>query len=465
MLRRFWKFVWNGKNRESLSWLGGGAVVIVTGAWALFTYFFPHDDKKPAATTPIVVGHAPVSDAGKPLTDQLERLAAQVARDKGLEITPLRTILVKLGEVGVRDEDIPKRLDEKTDELIKLREEIAKLRQGPPELASYPQQAQALIDKGEFDGARAALVAGLAAVRGMRQQSSRFEAQFLAQEAQIDHLQLAYRSASTKYAEAARLMENVDQQQQWEFLLAQANELYSQGDEFGDNVALSEAIVVNRKGLLLAPSSQRPLAWAATQNNLGTALQTLGAREGGTARLEEAVAAFREALKERTRERAPLDWATTQNNLGKALQALGERESGTARLEEAVAAYRDALQERTRERAPLDWATTQNNLATALEALGERESGAARFEEAVFAYRDALQELTRERVPLAWAATQNNLGKALQALGERESGTAVSRGRFRLSRRPQGKDSRARAARLGRDPEQSWQCALGARRA
>jgi hypothetical protein len=95
-------------------------------------------------------------------------------------------------------------------------------------------------------------------------------------------------------------MENVDQQQQWEFLLAQANELYSQGDEFGDNVALSEAIVVNRKGLLLAPSSQRPLAWAATQNNLGTALQTLGAREGGTARLEEAVAAFREALKERT---------------------------------------------------------------------------------------------------------------------------------------------------------------------
>ena len=46
---------------------------------------------------------------------------------------------------------------------------------------------------------------------------------------------------------------------------------------------------------------------------------------------------------ERTRERVPLDWATTQNNLGTALRTLGERESGTARLEEAVTAYRDAL--------------------------------------------------------------------------------------------------------------------------
>ena len=36
----------------------------------------------------------------------------------------------------------------------------------------------------------------------------------------------------------------------------------------------------------------------------------------------------------------PLDWAMTQNNLGNALQRLGARESGTARLEEAVAAYR-----------------------------------------------------------------------------------------------------------------------------
>jgi hypothetical protein len=73
-----------------------------------------------------------------------------------------------------------------------------------------------------------------------------------------------------------------------------------------------------------------PLDWATTQNNLGSALRTLGAREGGTVRLEEAVAACRAALQERTRERVPLDWAATQNNLGNVLATLGERESGTA---------------------------------------------------------------------------------------------------------------------------------------
>jgi hypothetical protein len=90
----------------------------------------------------------------KPLTDQQEKLATQVARDKGVEVAPLRAILVKMGEVGVRDEDIPKRLSEKADELIKLREESALLRRGPAELASFAEQAETLINKGDLDGAR-----------------------------------------------------------------------------------------------------------------------------------------------------------------------------------------------------------------------------------------------------------------------------------------------------------------------
>jgi hypothetical protein len=51
-----------------------------------------------------------------------------------------------------------------------------------------------------------------------------------------------------------------------------------------------------------------------TQNNLGTALETLGERESGTETLEKAVEAYREALKERTRERVPLNWAMTWLN-------------------------------------------------------------------------------------------------------------------------------------------------------
>jgi tetratricopeptide (TPR) repeat protein len=105
-----------------------------------------------------------------------------------------------------------------------------------------------------------------------------------------------------------------------------------------------------------------------------------GRDKGDNTALLVAIATWRAALEELTRDRVPLDWAVTQNNLGNALWTLGARESGTARLEEAVAAYRAALQEWTRDRVPLQWAATQNNLGIALWTLGERESGTARLE-------------------------------------------------------------------------------------
>ena len=73
------------------------------------------------------------------------------------------------------------------------------------------------------------------------------------------------------------------------------------------------------------PASAVPLAWAMTQNNLGTALLALGKRERGKARLEEAIAACREALKEYTRERVPHQWAVTQENFRLAEKALADR--------------------------------------------------------------------------------------------------------------------------------------------
>ncbi len=204
---------------------------------------------------------------------------------------------------------------------------------------------------------------------------------------------------------------------------------YQRGNERGDNAALVRAIDYYSEAASLVDRAESPDDWAATQNNLGNALMTLGRRESGTARLEEAVAAYRAALEERTRERVPLDWAATQNSLGNALVTLGRRESGTARLEEAVAAYRASLEESTRERVPLDWAATQNNLGNALSTLGARESGTARLEEAVAAYRASLEECTRERVPLD----------------------------------SRGIHARARAAGLGADPEQPRQCPFGPR--
>jgi tetratricopeptide (TPR) repeat protein len=443
-------------NREIMSWLGGGATVIAAGIWTVLVFLL-HDGKNAnTVTTPHVaqsgtgiasggntVINAPVNigvderrvgrqiiDAQRPLDDKLEKLLALTVRDKGVEIAPLRAILVKLGDAGVSDEDIARRLDAKADELVKLRQDIARLRQGPAELTSFVEPAQALIDKGDFDGARATLAAAREAARKTREaarkmdeQSSRYEADVLAQEARIDHLQLAYRSAAAKFAEAAGLVAAIDRDKQLAFVLTQAGELFSQGEEFGDNAALVESVTAYRDALSLAPRAERPSDWTIAQNNLGNALTNLGRRGSNIARLEEAVTALRDALRELTRERAPLQWAMAQNNLAITLTYLSQGESGTARLEEAVTAFREALKELTRKRMPLQWATAQFNLGIALQSLGQREKGTAPLEQAVAAFREALQELTRERVPLQWAAVQNSLGNTLVNLGDGENGT------------------------------------------
>jgi hypothetical protein len=40
-MSRFWDFIRLKGNRERLAWLGGGAVVVVTGLWTAFVYLFP----------------------------------------------------------------------------------------------------------------------------------------------------------------------------------------------------------------------------------------------------------------------------------------------------------------------------------------------------------------------------------------------------------------------------------------
>jgi hypothetical protein len=102
MRRPLWNFIRNGKNRDIVSWLGGGSVVIVAGIWAAFTYFFPNVDKNAIGSPPTVITqsgpgiasgrdtvvNAPiaigldekqvgrrVAEAQQPLTDQIEKAA------------------------------------------------------------------------------------------------------------------------------------------------------------------------------------------------------------------------------------------------------------------------------------------------------------------------------------------------------------------------------------------------------
>ena len=259
---------------------------------------------------------------------QLAALAAQVSADKGVPLPVLREILERLGEAETPLDaaQIEQRLRAKADEYQELRDRLGRLTNDDPRVQALRREAAALIGQARFDEADASLsqaeTIDLAAVEELELIALRRRASAAASRAEraaAARLRLDYRTAAAHFAEAAAIVAN-DDAAAWNYRLSQAGALYDQGSEFGDNPALAEAIVVYRNALQLVPRERVPLQWATTQNNLGTALQTLGERESGTARLEEAVAAYRAALEEWTRERVPLHWAATQNNLGTALR-------------------------------------------------------------------------------------------------------------------------------------------------
>jgi len=207
------------------------------------------------------------------------------------------------------------------------------------------------------------------------------------------------------------------------------NALQRQGERLSGEAAmlfLAEAVAAYRDALKVYTLEGFSQQWAMTQNNLGSALRSQGERttdeEIAVRLLGEAVTAYRNALKVYTLEQLPQRWAATQNNLGNALQRQGERTTDgdvAVLFLAAVAAYRNALKVYTLEQLPQQWAMAQYNLGVAFSRLGQRVSGAEGtkyLHEAVEAYRATLKVYGREQLPNDWAMTQNNLAKALFAL-------------------------------------------------
>ena len=340
----------------------------------------------------------------------------------------IRAALDILGERDIPPERLAAKLAEVAERYKALQATALAQPGDDAKITALKAEAQQAIEAGNLEKADAVLADVATEQRRARDRSAVNAADTLARRGEIAMTRLRYGEAAEHFADAAaefpRRSEHEDKR--IGYLKREAEALYQQGDEFGDNDALRTAIERFRRLVDLKPRARVPREWAEAQNELGIALESLGGRESGTARLEEAIAAYREALKEWTRERAPRRRAKAQNNLAHALMRRAGHESGTAWLEQAVEAFRAALQEWTRERVPLQWAQTQNNLGIALRTLGQRESGTARLEQAVEAFREALQERTREHVPLQWAVSTRDQGVALMLLADRTNNAAMA---------------------------------------
>ncbi len=340
------------------------------------------------------VTEAAVTGAVKGATGPLVDRITDISKTLGVTEDAAKTLLKIVGEdPNIPEDKLAEALTKVAGDFKRLQAQAAALNPENPTAKALVDEAKPEIDAGHFDRAHELLREATQAQIGAAQEARKLkeqaqaaeDAQMLgaasstAAEGDVALTERRYSEAADLFGQATGYVSSGHASEHGGYLRRQANALYRQGDERGDNSALRSAIEVYGRALADYPRSQAPLDWAMTKNNLGNALEGLGERESGTGKLEEAVAAYRAALTERTRERAPLDWAMTQVNLGVALATLGGRESGTGKLEEAVAAFREALKEWTRERVPLDWATTQVNLGVALATLGGRERVGSTF--------------------------------------------------------------------------------------
>jgi tetratricopeptide (TPR) repeat protein len=424
----------------------------------------------------------------------LDRITA-ISQKLGVTEEAAKTLLRIVGEqTDVPSERLAEVLTKIGDDYKRLQALAAALNLENPTARDLVTQAKADINAGHLDHAhellrqatRVQVAAAQEADKSIQQAQRARDAQMLgaasstATEGGLSLTERRYEEAAELFGQAAAFVPARHPNEHSGYLVRRADALYRQGDERGDNTALSKSIEFYHAALEERTHDRVPLDWAETQNDLGNVLIMLGSRKGGVAWLEEGIIAYRAALSERTRDRMPFDWSVTQINLGIALQRLGELKGAPAYIEEAVVAFRAVLAYRSVLEEPITgktaasiqrastyinlgialssldlngssrWhlqdavanyrmavitllllpryqvqdllASAQMRLGDGLKELGSRESGTTTLEEAVATYREAIAGLKRDWLPLQWALMQTSLGSALTTLGERQIG-------------------------------------------
>ena len=271
-------------------------------------------------------------------TRPLEEMTAQQRQtidllQKNLDLNErqVRHALEILGEANVPPERLTDKLVEIAERYKALQTSSAAQLGDSANVIGLKAEAQKAIQDGDLDKADALF----ARVETEQLASS---AETIAGRGQIALTRLRYTDAAAHFARAAALFPpgSTQEDKRIGYLKKEADALYQQGDEFGDNRALRSSIERWKRLIELRPRERVPLDWARMQIGLGIALETLGGRESGTDSLYAARDTYFEALKVTVRREgensfsvtAPLDHARTLINTGNVLLRLGQRRSG-----------------------------------------------------------------------------------------------------------------------------------------
>jgi tetratricopeptide (TPR) repeat protein len=343
------------------------------------------------------------------------RLAIQVAADlgnfllvrataeaRGVAEAPLREVLKRLGETEVPEAEIPERLAKAADELIRLRADLERLRNDRPEFAAIRARASALIDKGDFDGARTALNEGRERARALREEASRTEAGFLADEARIDRLQLNYDAACAKLAEAARL----DQENIWLWI------------ELGDLWITRGSLAEAEKAFFAARDAA---ARGGNERHRSVSYNRVGDLQVAQGDLASALTSYRDShvIAERFAKSDPGN-AACQHDLLVSYSKVGDVLVARGELSGALTSYRDSLAilDRLAQSDPGN-ASWQRDLAALHDRIGGAQAAEGDLAAALASYRVDLAIVERlAKTEPGNTDRQFNLGVSHERIGD-----------------------------------------------
>jgi tetratricopeptide (TPR) repeat protein len=228
-----------------------------------------------------------VRDAKRPLeeltTQQRENIA--LLKEKlDLNVSQVRAALGILGENDIPPERLAAKLVEIAERFKDLQATASAQPGDDPKIAALKTDAQKAIHAGDLVKADALLANVETEQRRALDRLAVDAAETSARRGEIALTRLRYAEAATHFANAAAVFppNSAQEDKRIGYLGREASALYLRGSEYGDNAALRSAIERRRQLIELNPRERVPLEWAATHNNLGIALWSLGERESGT---------------------------------------------------------------------------------------------------------------------------------------------------------------------------------------
>jgi tetratricopeptide (TPR) repeat protein len=233
-------------------------------------------------------------------TKGADERVAEVSHRLGVTQGAMQTMLATLGQAEVPEERLAEKLAEVFEQYRRAAAAIAALHPENPVAREHAAKAAQATSSGDRNEARRHLQAARAVAEAAAEEARRLAgeaeaaaerqmlqaARAVAAEAELALTALDYPEAAQLLGEAASLVPAGEPKEKGILLRRQADAMQREGEERGDNTALQRAITLYSPALELLPRDRAPLDWATAQNNLGSALATLGERESGTDRLE-----------------------------------------------------------------------------------------------------------------------------------------------------------------------------------